>query len=130
MQYYYVCSRSLLLDPLKDGWIDSLPELSTLGTSLKKPSSKGIIHYPRPLNDLKIYTTLSKKAMNRYTKLGNGLNTMNRQLLDSQGPIPGMTATQALTAIQTMVTTLKSGTMGHKAGTLAATTIQIGLLQS
>ncbi|GKE83311.1 hypothetical protein Tco_1553311, partial [Tanacetum coccineum] len=32
-----------------------------------------------------------------------GLNTMNRQFLDSQGPIPGMTPTQALTAIQTMV---------------------------
>ncbi|GJU21699.1 hypothetical protein Tco_1155041 [Tanacetum coccineum] len=31
-----------------------------------------------------------------------GLNTMNRQLLDSQGPIPGMTPTQALTGIQTM----------------------------
>ncbi|GJZ77792.1 hypothetical protein Tco_0642464 [Tanacetum coccineum] len=31
-----------------------------------------------------------------------GLSTMNRQLLDSQGPIPGMTPTQALTAIQTM----------------------------
>ncbi|GKC08145.1 hypothetical protein Tco_0999755 [Tanacetum coccineum] len=27
---------------------------------------------------------------------------MNHQLLDSQGPIPGMTPTQALTAIQTM----------------------------
>ncbi|GKD87448.1 hypothetical protein Tco_1358602 [Tanacetum coccineum] len=32
----------------------------------------------------------------------NGLGTMNRQLLDSQGPIPGMTPNQALTAIQTM----------------------------
>ncbi|GKE59097.1 hypothetical protein Tco_1498282, partial [Tanacetum coccineum] len=32
-----------------------------------------------------------------------GLSTMNRQLLDLQGPIPGMTPTQALTAIQTMV---------------------------
>ncbi|GKA66612.1 hypothetical protein Tco_0766420 [Tanacetum coccineum] len=31
-----------------------------------------------------------------------GLSTMNRQLLDSQGPILGMTPTQALTAIQTM----------------------------
>ncbi|GJW43373.1 hypothetical protein Tco_0072172 [Tanacetum coccineum] len=31
-----------------------------------------------------------------------GLNTMNRQLLDSQRLIPGMTLTQALTAIQTM----------------------------
>ncbi|GJR04669.1 hypothetical protein Tco_0527653 [Tanacetum coccineum] len=32
----------------------------------------------------------------------NGLGTMNRQLLDSQGPIPGMTPAQALTAIQNM----------------------------
>ncbi|GKE41218.1 hypothetical protein Tco_1464623, partial [Tanacetum coccineum] len=31
-----------------------------------------------------------------------GLSTMNRQLLDLQGPIPGMTLAQALTAIQTM----------------------------
>nr|GEV22163.1 hypothetical protein [Tanacetum cinerariifolium] len=29
-------------------------ELSTLGTSLKKPLSKGIFHHPRPLNNLKI----------------------------------------------------------------------------
>ncbi|GKD93308.1 hypothetical protein Tco_1373145 [Tanacetum coccineum] len=33
----------------------------------------------------------------------NCLGTMNRQLLDSQGPIPGMTPAQALTSIQTMV---------------------------
>ncbi|GJZ96222.1 hypothetical protein Tco_0668556 [Tanacetum coccineum] len=32
----------------------------------------------------------------------NGLRTMNRQLLDSQGPIPGMTPAQALIAIQIM----------------------------
>ncbi|GJY50180.1 reverse transcriptase domain-containing protein [Tanacetum coccineum] len=32
----------------------------------------------------------------------NGLGTMNRQLLDSQGPIPSMTHAQTLTAIQTM----------------------------
>ncbi|GJR40274.1 hypothetical protein Tco_1215958 [Tanacetum coccineum] len=32
-----------------------------------------------------------------------GLSTRNHQLLDSQGPIPRMTPTQALTAIQTMV---------------------------
>ncbi|GKB79064.1 hypothetical protein Tco_0945959 [Tanacetum coccineum] len=73
--------------------IDSLQELSTLGTSLKKPLSKGIVHHPGPLNDLKTSITLSKKAMNRYTKLGNGI---------IQGPIPGMTPTQALTTIQTM----------------------------
>nr|GEV24273.1 hypothetical protein [Tanacetum cinerariifolium] len=32
----------------------------------------------------------------------NRLGTMNRQLLDSQGPIPGMILAQALTTIQTM----------------------------
>ncbi|GKA68810.1 hypothetical protein Tco_0768727 [Tanacetum coccineum] len=32
----------------------------------------------------------------------NGLGAMNRQLFDSQGPIPGMTPVQALMAIQTM----------------------------
>nr|GEV81438.1 hypothetical protein [Tanacetum cinerariifolium] len=32
----------------------------------------------------------------------NGLGAMNRQLLDSQRPIPGMTPVQALTTIQTM----------------------------
>ncbi|GJZ96028.1 hypothetical protein Tco_0668362 [Tanacetum coccineum] len=32
----------------------------------------------------------------------NGLGTMNHQLLDSHGPITGMTPAQALTAIQTM----------------------------
>nr|GEY01562.1 RNA-directed DNA polymerase, eukaryota, reverse transcriptase zinc-binding domain protein [Tanacetum cinerariifolium] len=32
----------------------------------------------------------------------NGLGAMNRQFLDSQGPIPGMTPVQALLAIQTM----------------------------
>ncbi|GJW92257.1 hypothetical protein Tco_0169810, partial [Tanacetum coccineum] len=101
-QYYYVCSRSLLRDPLKDGWIDSLQELSTLGTSLKRILSKGIVHHPRPLNDLNTSRSSSRKVMNRYTKLGNGLNTMNNQLLDSQGPILGMTPIQALTAIQTM----------------------------
>nr|GEX84306.1 zinc knuckle CX2CX4HX4C [Tanacetum cinerariifolium] len=32
----------------------------------------------------------------------NGLSTKNRQLLDSHGPIPGMTPAEGLTAIQTM----------------------------
>ncbi|GJQ95340.1 hypothetical protein Tco_0006479 [Tanacetum coccineum] len=43
--------------------------------------------------------------INSHQKLNifyNGLGTMNRQLLDSQGPILGMTPAQALTAIQTM----------------------------
>ncbi|GKB22126.1 hypothetical protein Tco_0856049 [Tanacetum coccineum] len=33
----------------------------------------------------------------------NGLSTMNRKLLDSQGTIPGMTLAQTLTVVQTMV---------------------------
>ncbi|GKA08650.1 hypothetical protein Tco_0687981 [Tanacetum coccineum] len=78
-----------VLNILKDGWIDSLQELSTLGTSLERPLSKGIVHHQRLLTDLKTSTTSSKKAMNHYTKLGNG-------------PIPKMTQTQALTTIQTM----------------------------
>ncbi|GJX20183.1 reverse transcriptase domain-containing protein [Tanacetum coccineum] len=43
--------------------------------------------------------------INNHQKLNifyKGLSTMNRQLLDSQGPIPGMRPAQALTAIQTM----------------------------
>ncbi|GJT87058.1 hypothetical protein Tco_1068775 [Tanacetum coccineum] len=54
-------------------------------------------------NDL-LYKCLAHD-INSYQKVKifyNGLGTMNRQLLDSQGPIPDMTPTQALTAIQTM----------------------------
>ncbi|GJV71465.1 hypothetical protein Tco_1491460 [Tanacetum coccineum] len=43
--------------------------------------------------------------INKHQKVNifyKGLSTMNRQLLDSQGPIPGMRPTEALTAIQTM----------------------------
>ncbi|GJS78678.1 hypothetical protein Tco_0728559 [Tanacetum coccineum] len=38
-----------------------------------------------------------------------GLSTMNRQLLDSQGPIPGMRPAQALTAIQTIANHSQKG---------------------
>nr|GEU57726.1 DNA-binding pseudobarrel domain-containing protein [Tanacetum cinerariifolium] len=44
--------RVLNIDPLKDGCIDSLQELSTLGTSLKKPLSKGLyLDKECPLNE-------------------------------------------------------------------------------
>ncbi|GJY67257.1 hypothetical protein Tco_0469495 [Tanacetum coccineum] len=46
---------------------------------------------------LRIFPITLTRAAKR---LGKG--TMNHQLLDSQGPIPGMTLAQALTAIQTM----------------------------
>ncbi|GKA61426.1 hypothetical protein Tco_0760833 [Tanacetum coccineum] len=49
----------------------------------------------------KLLIRLVKEVVNSPCE-GSCLNTMNRQLLDLQGPIPGMTTTQALTAIQTM----------------------------
>ncbi|GJY36127.1 hypothetical protein Tco_0421505 [Tanacetum coccineum] len=75
MPYYYVCSHSLLLDLLKDGWIDSLQELSTLETSLKRSLSRGIVNHQKLLNSLKTSITSNKKAMNHYTKLGNVTNS-------------------------------------------------------
>ncbi|GKE77274.1 hypothetical protein Tco_1543394, partial [Tanacetum coccineum] len=70
----------LLPERQRDGWTDSPQELLIPRISSKKPLSKGIALYPRPRSSLKIFTTSSKK-----------------------GPIPGMTPTQAFTAIQTMV---------------------------
>ncbi|GJX29888.1 hypothetical protein Tco_0237967, partial [Tanacetum coccineum] len=54
-------------------------------------------------NDL-LYRCLTHD-INNHQKVNifyNGLGALNRQLLDSQGPIPGMTPVQALMAIQTM----------------------------
>nr|GEZ05790.1 hypothetical protein [Tanacetum cinerariifolium] len=50
--------------------------------------------YKYPTNDIN-----SHQKINIFYK---GLSTMNRQFLDSRGPIPGMTPNQALTTIQTM----------------------------
>ncbi|GKD50027.1 reverse transcriptase domain-containing protein [Tanacetum coccineum] len=83
-------SPSLSLVPLRDGWTDFRQEPSIRGISLKKPLSKGTVHHPKPPSSLKKFVTSSRKEMRHYTKLGNG-------------PIPGMTPDQALTAIQTMV---------------------------
>ncbi|GJZ30136.1 glucan endo-1,3-beta-glucosidase 1 [Tanacetum coccineum] len=92
----------LLPDPQKGWWTDSPQELSIPGISSKRPLSKGIAHLPLPQSSLKIFPTSSKMEMNHYTRPGNGLSTMNRQLLDSQGPILEMRLAEALTAIQTM----------------------------
>ncbi|GJV39146.1 hypothetical protein Tco_1417586 [Tanacetum coccineum] len=96
------CDRRGMWDrrPLRDGWTDFPQEPSILGISLKRPLSKGTIHHQEPPNSLRKSATSSKKETRHYTKLGNG--ALNRQLLESQGPIPGMTPVQALTAIQTM----------------------------
>ncbi|GKB13314.1 hypothetical protein Tco_0847237 [Tanacetum coccineum] len=51
--------------------------------------------YKCPTHDIKIH-----QKVNIFYK---GLSTMNHQLLDLQGPIPGMRPAEALTAIQTMV---------------------------
>ncbi|GJT72212.1 hypothetical protein Tco_1031498 [Tanacetum coccineum] len=60
----------------------------------------GIAHHPKPQNNLKRFITSSKKETRHYTK--HGKDTTTRQLLDSQGPIPGMTLARALESIQTM----------------------------
>ncbi|GKF00771.1 hypothetical protein Tco_0027694 [Tanacetum coccineum] len=64
----------LLPKPQRDGWTDSPQELSIPGISSKRPLSKGIAHLPRPRNSLNIFTTLSKKGANHYTKPGSGTN--------------------------------------------------------
>nr|GEU32935.1 hypothetical protein [Tanacetum cinerariifolium] len=59
-----------------------------------------------PLGTVNSWDLLKKSLIQSHQKVNivyNGLGTMNRQLLDSQGPIPGITPAQALTAIQTMV---------------------------
>ncbi|GKC06489.1 hypothetical protein Tco_0998099 [Tanacetum coccineum] len=86
--------------PLRDGWTNFHQESSIPGISLRKPLSKGTVHHQKPPSSLKKSATSSKKETRNYTKLGSG--AMNRQLLDSQGPILGITRVQALTAIQTI----------------------------
>ncbi|GKC98615.1 hypothetical protein Tco_1168890, partial [Tanacetum coccineum] len=73
----------------------SLQGLSTLGTSLKRLLSKGIVHHPRLLNSLKTSTTSSKKAMNHYTKLGNRTNSWD----DTNSSSDSSSNTEGLAAI-------------------------------
>nr|GEU70730.1 reverse transcriptase domain-containing protein [Tanacetum cinerariifolium] len=83
--------------PLRDGWIDSLQELSPLRTSLKSLYLKewyNDMFYKFPTHDIKNH----QKVKIFY----KGLSIENRRSFDSWGLIPGMTPAQALTAIQTM----------------------------
>ncbi|GKC15809.1 hypothetical protein Tco_1012591 [Tanacetum coccineum] len=69
----------------------------------KQESDESLYHAWERYNDL-LYKCLTH-AINNHQKVNifyKGLNTMNRQLLNSQRPIPGMTPTQALTVIQTI----------------------------
>nr|GEY55008.1 hypothetical protein [Tanacetum cinerariifolium] len=98
----------------KDDYFN-LSELSTLGASLKKPLSKSIVYHSRSLNELKTSTTSSRKAMNHYIKLGNG-------------PIPGMTPTQALTKIQTMAGHSQKWNEGTSSRNISSTSDTDGLV--
>ncbi|GKD03614.1 hypothetical protein Tco_1178588, partial [Tanacetum coccineum] len=81
-------------------WVDRLPPGTINSWDLLK---KAFIQSLGTDNDLlyKCHT----HDINNHQKVNifyNGLGALNRQLLDSQGLIPGMTPVQALTAIQTM----------------------------
>nr|GEX22363.1 hypothetical protein [Tanacetum cinerariifolium] len=80
------------LEPQKGGWTDFPQEPLILGISLRRILSKGIVRHPRPLSSLKTFVTSSRKVNIFYNVLG----TMNRQMLDSHRPIPGMKPAQAL----------------------------------
>ncbi|GJR38229.1 hypothetical protein Tco_1213913 [Tanacetum coccineum] len=91
---------SLLPDPQRDEWTDSPQELSIPGISSKRPLSKAWERYNDLLYKCPTYDINNHQKINIFYK---GLSTMNRQMLDSHGPITGMKPAQALTAIQTMV---------------------------
>ncbi|GJU66794.1 hypothetical protein Tco_1253053, partial [Tanacetum coccineum] len=71
--------------------------------NFKQDGDESLYHAWERYNDLlykcPTHDINSHQKVNIFYK---GLSTMNRQLLDLQGPIPGMTPAQALIAIQTM----------------------------
>ncbi|GKB96146.1 hypothetical protein Tco_0982283 [Tanacetum coccineum] len=84
----------------RDSLTGYLQDQSTLWTCSKKPLSRGISHRPKPQNSLKKFITLSKKVMKHSIKLRK--DTTTYQLLDSQGPIPGMTPARALNNLDSL----------------------------
>ncbi|GJZ24321.1 hypothetical protein Tco_0561780 [Tanacetum coccineum] len=72
--------------------------------NFRKEEEESLYHACEKYNDLlykcPTHDINSHQKVNIFYK---GLSTMNRQLLDSQGPTPEMRPTKALTAIQTMV---------------------------
>ncbi|GJZ08455.1 zinc knuckle CX2CX4HX4C containing protein [Tanacetum coccineum] len=71
--------------------------------NLKKEGDESLYQAWERYNDL-LYKFLTHdiNSQQKVNIFNNGLGTMNRQLLDAQGPIPGMTPARALTAIQTL----------------------------
>ncbi|GJT03317.1 zinc knuckle CX2CX4HX4C containing protein [Tanacetum coccineum] len=94
--------RVLDIGPRRDGWTDYPQVPSTPRTCSIKPLFKGTVHHPKQPSSLRKSITSSKKEMRLCTMLRKGLDTMTRQSLVSQGPIPNKTPTQAWTAIQPM----------------------------
>ncbi|GKE83183.1 cysteine-rich receptor-like protein kinase [Tanacetum coccineum] len=137
MQSCSVFFPLLLPEPQKDGWADSPQVLSTLETSSRRPLFKDFmtvkqledIHNFNQKGDESLYQAWERyndllykcptHDINSHQKVNifyKGLSTMNHQLLDSQGPIPGMRQADALTAIQTMADHSQNGTMALQAG--------------
>nr|GEW39955.1 hypothetical protein [Tanacetum cinerariifolium] len=84
-------------------WVDRLsPGTINTWDLLKRHSFKGINRHLKQQSSIRRFITSSKRVMRHCTKHGKGLDTMTRQLLDSQGTIPNKTLSQALDAIQTM----------------------------
>ncbi|GJU67780.1 hypothetical protein Tco_1254039 [Tanacetum coccineum] len=101
--------RVLDIDLLKKAFIQRYYPPSKTAKQLedirnfKQEGDKTLYHAWERYNDL-LYKCPTHD-INNHQKVSifyNGMGTMNRQLLDSQGPITGMTPTQALTAIQAM----------------------------
>ncbi|GKA53475.1 hypothetical protein Tco_0746790 [Tanacetum coccineum] len=77
-----------------------MPELRA-DTFFENKNDDAHEHVELPLRTVDSWDLL-KKPLSKVNIFYNGLGTMNRQLLDTQGPIPGMTPAQALATIQTM----------------------------
>ncbi|GJZ22255.1 hypothetical protein Tco_0559294 [Tanacetum coccineum] len=64
--------------------------------------SQGLLHHNYPVGAIMEGVDINTLTMKQYLALTRGNQAPSMNLLDSQGPIPGMAPAQALTAIQTM----------------------------
>ncbi|GKC49466.1 hypothetical protein Tco_1072211 [Tanacetum coccineum] len=95
-----LCVFPITLNGAAKRWVDRLPPETINSWDLFKKVF--IQRYCLPSKTAKQLEEICNFNHQKVNIFYNGLETMNRQLLDSQGPIPGMTPTQALTAIQNM----------------------------
>ncbi|GJS99892.1 uncharacterized mitochondrial protein-like protein [Tanacetum coccineum] len=86
-----------------DRWVDRLaPGTINTWDLLKKAFIQRYCTPSLTAKQLEDIHNFKQEGDESYTRHENSLSTMNRQLLDSHGPIPGMRPAQALTVIQTM----------------------------